>query len=97
MDTNGCGACGGFWKWLKPPHHTFFKEECDTHDSAYNKGGTKADRKRADRRLFFDMVDQSVSHFKSRKTLSLWWFVSLALVYYYAVRCFGKNRFKTIE
>ncbi len=17
---NGCGACSGFWKWLKPPH-----------------------------------------------------------------------------
>ncbi|WP_313214267.1 hypothetical protein [Soonwooa sp.] len=94
--TNGCGACGGFWRWFKPPHKNFFVKECNRHDEAYGIGGTPADRKKADCQLFFDMVDKSVSYYRGRKTLSLWWFVTLSFAYYYAVRCFGKRRFKNI-
>ena len=93
---NGCGTCGGFWRWLKPPHKNFFKEACQKHDEAYDLGGNPADRIQADRRLFFDMIDKSVDYYRNRKTLSLWWFVTLSLAYYYAVRCFGKPRFKNI-
>lgn len=90
---NGCGACSGFWRWLKPPHKNFFVKECNTHDEAYEIGGSATDRKKADRKLFFDMIDKSVDYYRNRKTISLWWFVSLALAYYTAVRLFGKPRF----
>ena len=93
--TNGCGACEGFWKWLKPPHKNFFETECNVHDQAYEVGGSAADRKQADRKLFFDMIDKSVDYYRNRKTVSLWWFVTLALAYYGAVRLFGKPRFNT--
>lgn len=91
---NGCGAISGFWKWLKPPHRSFFIDECNAHDNAYSQGGTEADRKQADRNLFFAMVEKSVDYYKHRKTMSLWWFVTLALGYYAAVRLFGKQNFK---
>ena len=70
---NGCGACSGFWKFFKPPHYKFFVDECNQHDIAYNIGGDEKDRKGADRKLFFDMVDKSVNYYRSRKTISLWW------------------------
>lgn len=90
---NGCGACSGFWRWLKPPHRSFFVEECNRHDEAYNKGGNEEDRKKADRILYFSMVEKSVAYYKHRKTTGLWWFVTLSLAYYYAVRVFGKQNF----
>lgn len=91
---NGCGACSGFWKWLKPPHKKFFIEECNRHDEAYNAGGTEADRKQADRALFFAMCMKSVEYYKDRKTVALWWFVTLALLYYWAVRLAGRPQYR---
>jgi len=95
--SNGCGACSGFWKWLKPPHKRFFVKECNAHDEAYNIGGSTNDRKQADKRLFFDMVYKSVDHYRDRKATSMWWFVTLAFGYYLAVRTFGKKRFNLIK
>ncbi|MBA3776897.1 MAG: hypothetical protein H0X11_10720 [Betaproteobacteria bacterium] len=45
---NGCGAKGGWFKWLRPPA-LCFSTACDRHDYAYWVGGTKADRRFADR------------------------------------------------
>ena len=42
-NVNGCGACSGFWRWFKSPHHKFFKVQCNQHDKAYNLGGIKND------------------------------------------------------
>ena len=58
----------------------------------YNLGGVEADRKKADKRLFDNMIKHSVEYFKDSAT-SLWWFVTLSLLYYFAVRVFGRNSF----
>lgn len=88
--SSHCGACGGFWKFIKPPHRHFFTEECKAHDLAYESGGN---RKQADKKLFFDMVYKSVDYYRDRKATAMWWFVTLAFLYYLAVRIFGKSRF----
>lgn len=91
-EVNGCGACRGFWSFIKPPHHKFFKSACVLHDEMYNFGGTENDRRKADKRLFDNMVKHSVEYFTESAT-SLWWFVTLSLLYYLAVRAFGKSSF----
>ena len=88
-NTNGCGACKGFFKFIKPPHRHFFVDECNSHDISYNIGGTSRDRKKADKQLFFDMVYKSVDHFRDRKVTSMWWFVTIAFLYYLGVRLVG--------
>ncbi len=92
-ETNGCGACSGWLAWVKPPHHKFFKNECVLHDELYNLGGTKVDRKKADKRLFDKMVEHSTIAFKDASASSMWWFITLAYCYYIAVRWFGKGQF----
>jgi hypothetical protein len=93
-EVNGCGACSGWMKWIKPPHHRFFEKECCLHDELYNAGGTKEDRKKADVRLFEDMVKHSIDHFKPKMRIGAQvWFIVLAYVYYKAVRWFGSKRF----
>lgn len=89
----GCGAMSGFWKWLKPPHYRFFREACALHDELYMQGGTEADRKRADIRLYQDMVRLSVNHYRGRAVCSQAWFLFLAFVYYVAVRLFARGQF----
>ena len=49
--SNGCGAQSGIFKWLKPPHATFFKNQCRFHDVDYAIGGSEKDRKIADKKL----------------------------------------------
>ena len=90
---NGCGACSGFWKWLKPPKKEFFYEECIKHDESYDVGGDKYDRKFADLELFQAMILKSANYFNKRKPFSLWWFCTLSLIYYLAIRLFGKQNF----
>lgn len=58
----------------------------------YNLGGTETDRKKADKRLFDNMVKHSVEYF-TESASSLWWFVTLSLLYYFAVRIFGRSSF----
>jgi len=91
--VNGCGACGGFWYWFRPPHHNFFKEQCNTHDKLYDQGGKEKDRHMADINLLYDMQDHVNEYFKDRKPLSKFWYLALSKIYYHAVRMFGKKRF----
>lgn len=93
MNTNGCGACKGFWKWFKPPHHRFYQKDCDKHDYLYNIGGDKYDRKMADYILHQNMVRTTRQHFYKRKWFSKQWFLFLSLCYYIGVRIGGKNNF----
>ena len=91
--TNGCGACSGFWKWLKPPHYNFFRVQCNIHDIMYNIGGTSKDRHIADVELLYNMKDWVNEYFKNRKPISRNWYLFLCNIYYLAVRFFGANQF----
>lgn len=88
-----CGACDGWLSFIKPPHHKFFNAECMVHDTMYDIGGNRQDRLNADVLLFNQMVRKAVGYFENRSVSSLWWFISLAYLYYLAVRVFGKSRF----
>lgn len=84
----------GWLAWIKPPHHEFFKTACILHDELYLLGGSENDRKQADKRLYTDMVKHSIDYFSSRGKVSAQaWFLSLAYLYYLAVRIFGKGQF----
>jgi len=97
IDTNGCGACGGFWKWFRPPHPKFFERECNKHDILYTLGGDANDRKKADITLFQDMVKKVSSHFHRRKPISRLWFYLICAGYYLGVRIVGHTRFNYKE
>jgi len=97
MSKEGCGACGGFWKWLKPPHYNFFKNECIIHDRYYDIGGTKEDRQIADLILLRDTKLLVKKHFKGRKPISKHWYLFLCKAYYLAVRLVGSSRFNYIK
>ena len=66
---NGCGACNGFWKWFKPPHHKFFKVQCNIHDISYAIGGQEIDRHIADVKLKYNMKDWVNVYFENRKPI----------------------------
>ncbi|HAP94528.1 MAG TPA: hypothetical protein DCP54_02010 [Chryseobacterium sp.] len=91
---NGCGACGGFWKFFRPPHHSFFKNECNLHDKHYDIGGNRIDRKIADLILYNNMQKNVKIYFKGRKPISRFWFLILCKCYYLGVRIFGFSNFK---
>jgi len=91
--TNGCGVETWLGVTFRPPHAKFFERECTLHDELYNIGGTEADRLKADRRLHDGMVAHATSHFKGRKVVSEWWFLTLAMIYYYAIRLLGSRHF----
>ena len=91
--TNGCGACSGWLRWIRPPHYEFFRTECTLHDELYNHGGSEEDRAKADFRLYQDMVRRSLDYFHGRKAGSQTWFIVLSYLYYLAVRAFGKRQF----
>ena len=91
-EVNGCGICMGWLGIIRPPHSVFFDTDCVLHDEMYNLGGSEEDRRKADNRLFGTMVEHSITYFKNRP-LSLWWFVTLAYLYYALVRLFGKKHF----
>lgn len=95
-EVNGCGACGGFWAWFKPPHHNFFKSECDLHDIAYDIGGNSRDRRIADIELLYNMKLKVNQYFANRKPLSRLWYLFLCNLYYLAVHFFGKSQFNYI-
>lgn len=92
--SNGCGAMTGWLRWVKPPHHEFFRSACELHDILYEHGGSEDDRKRADARLYEDMVKHSIDYFSGRRMVgSQAWFLCLAYLYYRAVRWFGRPSF----
>lgn len=89
-----CGACSGWLSWLRPPHNEFFERECALHDILYEHGGTEQDRRRADVRLYEDMVRHSIDYYRGRAMPHAQaWFLTLAYLYYLAVRAFGRSRF----
>ena len=94
---NGCGACGGFWKWFKPPHYKFFINPCTQHDVSYNAGGKSIDRHIADINLRYNMRDLVNLHFENRKPISRYWYLFLCNCYYIGVRIFGKKSFNFTE
>ena len=91
--TNGCGVCSGFWKFFKPPHHNFFKRQCDKHDILYTLGGDYRDRFKADLILFQEMYTHVRGYFYGRKPLSRLWFYILCVMYFLGVRLFGHTKF----
>ena len=88
-EVNGCGACKGLFKFLKPPHPKFFKEQCNIHDEHYNIGGNRIDRKISDLILYRDMIKLVKKYFYKRKPLSKLWYLILCRVYYIGVRLGG--------
>lgn len=92
-ERKGCGAMDGWLRWLKPPHHEFFKTACILHDELYLLGGSERERKQADIRLYQDMVRHSLDYFRGGRVGSQAWFLFLAYIYYIAVRLFGKSQF----
>jgi hypothetical protein len=83
---NGCGGKGGI---VKPPHATFFKEECNWHDFNYFLGYNKLHRLKADKQLLQAMLN---------KVNELGWvnrlrFKPWCYIYYRAVRLVGKKFF----
>lgn len=76
---NGCGRKGGP---VKPPDFAF-GEACDRHDFAYWRGGNRKDRLEADRAFLRDMRRRALTPAG----------IVLAIVYYQAVRLFGRKCF----
>lgn len=91
--VNGCGACSGFWRWFKPPHYKFFKEECDLHDLYYDIGGNYIDRKISDLILLNSMIKNVEQYYHKRKIISKLWFLFICRLYYVGVRAFGFTQF----
>ena len=88
--VNGCGCGSGLLKYFKPPYHEFFEVDCNSHDMAYDFGGTEESRKHADVWLYRNMVDRATRYCKPLKATYL---TCIALLYYFSVRLFGKNYF----
>ncbi len=91
--TNGCGACQGFWKFIKPPHRNFFKDECNIHDVEYEIGGNSYDRKLADINLKYNMKLKIYRYFYRRKIISRIWYLIIANIYFFFLRLFGFSNF----
>ena len=78
---NGCG--GGRLHKLVPQFR--FRACCDQHDFNYWKGGTNLDRAKADWQFFTAMLMDA----DRLKEWRAWAHITLAIVYYCAVRLFG--------
>lgn len=87
-DINGCGGKGSK---IRPPYSVFFKASCNKHDEGYCIGGTELDRWYIDNRFLLSMKYDI-------KRLNMMWvkeryYMCWAMLYYYAVRLFGKKYF----
>ena len=65
---------------------------CEAHDEAYARGGTRADRRRADLRMLAGMVQTIAEHDHRAPTALL--LLAWAAAYYVAVRAFGWIRWR---
>lgn len=83
---NGCGTKGG---WFNPPEF-LFHASCNQHDFYYWRGGTEADRERADEE-FYRFMKQDASEGKWYQRPFMY---AMAFVYYKAVRISGKKYFE---
>ena len=89
--SNGCGCERGLLRYVKPPYARKYYVAYVVHDDAYERGGTEAERKRADIELFSNM--QKVSRTATDKPVTLAWFTLIALLYYVSIRIFGRFYF----
>jgi len=89
--SNGCGCSSGWLKWFKPPLAKYFYAACCMHDDDYDRGGNAEQRKRADRRLFSNMlwIVQQREENPFRAVL----YAHIALLYYVSVRVLGSRFF----
>lgn len=86
--VNGCGV--HVWRWyIAAPYARLFNNVCCLHDELYTVGGSKAERKKADRLLFKGMAKLALKQYGGRP-LKVWWLVSVTLFYYCMVRVFGQ-------
>jgi len=85
--TNGCGGKGGF---INPPEF-LFHASCNHHDFYYWRGGTEADRKKADD-TFYKYMQMDIANENSM--IKRIYYEMLAYSYYKAVRIFGKKYFR---
>lgn len=95
--SNGCGCESGWLKWFRPPYARFFYVACCMHDDDYDRGGAKADRKKADRLLFARClltVSRSMDDLRPLKAL---WLVVVAYMYYVCVRACGWRYFSRLK
>lgn len=89
--VNGCGCGSGILKYFKPPYARYFINCCNSHDAAYDIGGTEENRKHADVWLFWRMVGNiNIRYFSPFKAT---WLVLISLLYYISVRLFGRKFF----
>lgn len=89
--SNGCGCEKGLLKYLKPPYAKDFYVPCCMHDDDYDRGGSEAERKEADKNLFLRMLKLVLS--KTGNPWKIVWFVMIALLYYVSIRIFGRFYF----
>ena len=89
---SGCGCDSGFLAFVKPPYAKLFCPACCLHANAYDIGGGKAERKRADCELYYNIL--RIIAAKKFKVIKSAWLPAIALLYYIAVRCFGSLYFK---
>jgi hypothetical protein len=90
--SNGCGCEKGVLKYVKSPYARKFYIPCCMHDDDYDRGGNKADRKDADRLLFFRMMRKVTDDRNEHPTVFVWMTI-IAYIYYMAVRVFGRFYF----
>jgi hypothetical protein len=83
---NGCGGKGS---WVKAPNF-IFEASCNKHDEGYNTGGDDAKRFECDGKFFIMMIKDS---FRVDSMIKRLYYQSWALVYFTAVRIFGKKYF----
>lgn len=84
----GCGCTKGILKYIRPPYAKMFYVPCCMHDDDYERGGSKAMRKAADRTLFRGMCRVALR--EGETPLNVLWLTFVAVGYYAAVRVFGK-------
>ena len=87
----GCGCEKGLIRGLRPPYAKLFHPACYEHDADYERGGGKEDRRCADRALYLNML--SIADKRKGRPYAHWRLVSVALLYYTAVRAFGWHYF----
>lgn len=90
--SNGCGCEKGLLKYFRPPYAAFFYVACCMHDDDYDRGGSAEDRKKADRRLFRNMMKLVMKN--NGSPWQVLWLTFIALLYYVSVRLFGRFYFK---
>lgn len=82
---NGCGAKGG---WFNPPDF-IYKSVCNHHDFNYWLGCTESDRIKAD----FQFLEQIYRIAKDYSFFRRWHYYFIGVIYFSAVRVFGKRHF----